>query len=93
MQNVHPFFQSFFREITQHQFSGVCKKLKVEGSPAAKTRKKGSGAVTRIDSPTKRRVVALAATPENSSHCHDDHNNQRQISRELGISKGYVFKI
>jgi len=81
----------FFETITEHQFYGVCNKLRIEGSPTAKKRIRGSGRAVTIDSPTRRQVLTLAVSPQNSPR--RGHRSQRQISRELGISKGSVSKI
>ena len=81
---------NFFGEITQHQFSTVAASLKIHGAVAAEKRKPGTGTVTRIDSPIKEAVLDLSMSPVDKSR---RHSSQREISRELGISKWSVYHI
>ena len=81
---------NFFSEITKHQFSLVASRM-TEDSEAAKSRKHGSGATRKFDSPVKDAVQRLAVTPVGSPT--RGHHSQRQIAVQLNISKGTVFNI
>lgn len=81
----------FFSLITQNQFRGVANVFNKEGSPAAKLRKGGSGRRMKFDSVTRQTVVELAITPETSPK--RGHSSQREICRQMNLSKGTVFRI
>ena len=49
--------------------------------------KHGSGTSCKYDSPTRRAVLELAVTPPDHRR---RHSSQREIYKELGVSKGYV---
>ena len=90
LKKCHEILPEFFNSITKNQFTGVAAVLKREGSPAAKVRRGGSGTTKKIDSPTKRAVLDLAVTPPRHQR---RHSSQREICRELQLSKGTVFRI
>ena len=77
---------NFFGEITRHQFSAVAASLKIHGAVAAEY----TGAATRIDSSVKEAAQDLSMSPGDKSR---RHRSQREISRQLGISKWSVYPI
>ena len=82
---------TFFETISQRQFDRVVHKLKEEGSESAKKRKRGTGQSSSINEGTRQSVLQMAVTPDNSPT--KGHSSQRQIARDLRISKGTVFNI
>lgn len=81
----------FFGAISQNQYSGVANIFNKEGSPAAKLRRCGSGRKMQVDSITRQTVLDLAVTPPTSPK--GGHFSQRDISAQLNLSKGTVFRI
>ena len=79
----------FFGKVTTDQYRGVAAALKSGGSPAAKERKHGTSTSCTHNSPTKRAVLNRVVTPPDHRR---RHLIQRQIYKELGVSKGFVYR-
>ena len=87
----------FFGEITTDQYKGLAAALKSGKSPAAKKRKHGAGTSCTHNTPTKRAVLERFCiepfwTPTNRPDHRKQHSSQRQICKELGVSKGFVYR-
>ena len=87
LQKCRKILPEFFGAITTDQFRGVAAAFKQGGLPVAKVR--GSGTSCKHDSLTRRAVLKLAVTPPDHRR---RHSSQREICKELGVSKGYVHR-